>query len=116
MRCRLVGDQGCAALNTDSAKQRRLTAGARAQVEPGGVGAVQGCRGERACYQLGACILGADGAFTHRFQTRQVAGGVQRRTLNQLTVDGALFACLVEATQAGQRHQVHHGREVVCFK
>ena len=116
MRCRLVGDQGCAALNTERAKQRRLTAGACAQVEPCGVGAVQGCCGERTCHQLGAGILRADGAFTYGFQACQVAGGVQCRTLNQFTVDGTLFACLVEATQAGQRHQVHHGGEVVRFE
>ena len=101
VRCRLVGDQGCAALNTERAEQRRFTARACAQVEPCGVGAVQGCCGERACYQLGAGILSADGAFTYGFQACQVAGGVQRRTFNQLAVDGALFACLVEATQAG---------------
>ena len=116
VRCRLVGDQGCAALNTDSAEQRRLTAGARTQVEPGGVGAVQGCGGKRACHQLGAGILRTDGAFTHRFQACQVAGGVQRRALNQLTVNGALFACLIKATQTGQCHQVHHGGEVVRLK
>ena len=116
VRCRLVGDQGCAALNTECAEERRLTAGACAQVEPGGVGAVQGCCGERACHQLGAGILRADGAFTYGFQACQVTGGVQRRTFNQLAIDGALFACLVEATQAGQRNQVHHGGEVVRFK
>ena len=112
----LVGNQGCAALNTERAEERRLTAGACAQVEPGGVGAVQGCCGERACYQLGAGILGTDGTFTHRFEACQVAGGVQRRAFNQLAVDGALFACLVEATQAGQRHEVHHGGEVIGLK
>ena len=116
VRCRLVGDQGCAALNTERAEERRLTAGACAQVEPGGVGAVQGCCGERACYQLGAGVLRADGTFTYGFQAGQVAGCVQRRTFNQFTVDGALFARLLEATQAGQRNQVHHGGEVIGLK
>ena len=116
VRCRLVGDQGCAALNTECAEERRLATGAGAQVEPCGVGAVQGGCGERACHQLGAGILGADGAFTHRFEAGQVAGSVQRRTFNQLAVDGALFSRLVEATQAGQRNQVHHGGEVVRFE
>ena len=97
-------------------RRAEYRAGACAQVEPGGVGAVQGCSGERACHQLGAGILRADGAFAYGFQARQVSGGVQCRTFNQFTVDGALFACLVEATQAGQRNQVHHGGEVVCFE
>lgn len=78
-------------------------------------GPSRGC-GQRACYQLGAGILGADGAFTYGFQAGQVAGCVQRRAFNQLAVDGALFACLIEATQAGQRNQVHHGGEVIGLK
>ena len=68
VRCRLVGNQGCAALNAERAEERRLATGAGAQVEPGGVGAVQGGCGQRASHQLGAGILGADGAFTHRFE------------------------------------------------
>ena len=116
MRCRLVGNQGCAALNTERSEERRLTAGACAQVEPCGVGAVQGGCGQRASHQLGAGILGADGAFTYGFQACQVAGCVQRRVLDQLTVHGTLFSRLVEATQAGQRHEVHHGGEVIGLK